>query len=571
MLLGLASAAAGRAWEGPAGGAGAGAATLPPAAVSAAAIRLLATEPGAGGWGAPGAESDDLAALAAWLGEARVVGLGEAEHGTHTLHRLAHRIFAHLAAEAGFDVLALEVDGAHAARLDEWVRGERDDLEVILAERWWGSQIFYDEAMIDLLSWMRERNRRARDRGETARLRVAGFDLKQPALAARQAVEGLRRVDAAAAGRAEECFRRALAPGSFGLFPNVYGFTGELRVPLPPRRDEAPLVVELAARGEGVTYGSAGLLVEAAGVWRAATLDAAALGDGWRTLLVELTAPADAQAIEIALHHRGDGTVWLRPPRVTLGGAAVEAPPLAGIAPRPLLMPRLQANDYRHEVTIEPGTRKAVLRIAADPVLATSRAAAAECEAVVRAAVSAAGDRLERERGAWLDQAARLVRQAVEWRTLGQPNRDVFLAENLVWLARTAFPGRRVLALAHASHTERRAGRMGAYLQQALGADYRTVSMLAGGGEALGFGDLATLEPATPLVPVTIGPEPEGPFEAAVGALRGGDFLLPLAEVTGSPAGRRWLAAAHPRPGEAPDVVIRVERVAPMRPRSVRP
>ena len=74
-----------------------------PVEVASAAVPLSSTEPGSAD-----APSPDLQALAGWVGASRVVGLGEGAHGTHTLHRLTHRIFAHLAGAAGFDVLALE-------------------------------------------------------------------------------------------------------------------------------------------------------------------------------------------------------------------------------------------------------------------------------------------------------------------------------------------------------------------------------------------------------------------------------------------------------------------------------
>ena len=548
----------GRALErGPAGSN----AAAPAAVAAGAAVALLGVEPAA-----TAAPAVDLDALVRWLGEARVVGLGEGEHGTHTLHRLTHRIFAHLVDHAGFDVLALEIDGAHAALLDAWVQGERDDLGAILAERWWGSEIFYDEATIELLRWMRERNRRG-----DARLRVAGFDLKQPALAARAVVDALRPVDEKAASALEASFRRALAPGAFGLFPNVWGFSGTLRVPLAGRAGPVTVAVELEARAEGLSYGTAGVLVAAGDEQEGKWFAPGELGADWRPVRVELEVAPEAGEVEVVLQHRGNGTVWLTAPRVRVGEGAAAALDLRGIARRPLLMPLLQADDYRHEVSsIEPATAP-VLRIEAARVLDESRAAAAAAEAEVRAAVARAGDRLAPGRGAWLLQAARLVRQAVEWRTLAQNDRDVFLADNLRWIAVDAFPRSRILALAHRSHTERRAGRMGAYLTGPLGASYRTVTMLAGTGEQRYFGDLATLSPGDPLVALPVERPAAGTFEAAVGGLGDGDFLLPLAEVAGSAAGRAWLEAVHPRPAEAPEVVIRVTRVEPIRVAGARP
>jgi hypothetical protein len=378
-------------------------------------------------------------------------------------------------------------------------------------------------------------------------------------------VDALLPIDEPAAVAIDAQFRRALAPGAFGLFPNVWGFTGTVAVPLPGPARPATVRVELEARGEGVTYGTAGITAEAGAARQSAWLGPGDLGGDWRPLELEIEVPPGAAELVLTLHHRGDGTVWLASPRVAIDGAPQRVVDLAELRRPPLLMPRLQGDDYTHTST--PGGRGgAVLRIASDPALQESRAAAAAAEAEVRAAVERAGGRLDQRRGAWLVHTARLVRQAVEWRTLGETNRDVFLAENLLWLAETAFPASRILALAHRSHAERRPRKMGAYLDGSLGASYRTVSMLAGSGEELAFGDLATLEAGAALEPLTIEPAGAGTFEAAIGALRDGDFLLPLAKLAGSASGGSWLAAVHSRPSEAPDVVIWVDRVAPMRP-----
>ncbi|HUF83268.1 MAG TPA: erythromycin esterase family protein, partial [Acidimicrobiia bacterium] len=140
-----------------------GAPPVPPSA----AVPLASTEPAV--HAAPPAA--DLAALEEWLGDARLVGLGENFHGSHTLHLLAHRIFAHLAAEAGFEVFAVEIDQAHAALLDEWVQGGCDDLEELLASSWRGSSIFDDAALVDMLRWMRRYNETA-----TRPVHFAGYD-----------------------------------------------------------------------------------------------------------------------------------------------------------------------------------------------------------------------------------------------------------------------------------------------------------------------------------------------------------------------------------------------------------
>ncbi len=81
--------------------------------------------------------------------------------GVHDFHRFSHRLFAYLGEKKDFAVYALEVDLGHAALLDDYVHGRRDDLEALLARRHpWA--IFYDRALRDLLTWMRAEEPRKR-------------------------------------------------------------------------------------------------------------------------------------------------------------------------------------------------------------------------------------------------------------------------------------------------------------------------------------------------------------------------------------------------------------------------
>ncbi|MCC7172353.1 MAG: erythromycin esterase family protein [Planctomycetes bacterium] len=65
----------------------------------------------------------DLRPLQALIGDATIVGLGEATHGTREFTTLRRRIVRYLATECGFDVLALEGNFAEGERLFELVRG----------------------------------------------------------------------------------------------------------------------------------------------------------------------------------------------------------------------------------------------------------------------------------------------------------------------------------------------------------------------------------------------------------------------------------------------------------------
>jgi protein-L-isoaspartate(D-aspartate) O-methyltransferase len=83
--------------------------------------RLAAAVAGAGEGFAAIADAD-LAPLLDRIGEARVVLLGEATHGTSEFYRMRERISSELIAHKGFRFIAIEGDWPDAARVDHYVR-----------------------------------------------------------------------------------------------------------------------------------------------------------------------------------------------------------------------------------------------------------------------------------------------------------------------------------------------------------------------------------------------------------------------------------------------------------------
>jgi erythromycin esterase len=98
----------------------------------------------------------ELLPLARIVGDARVVGLGEATHGTHEFQDMKIRIFKLLVAEKGFNTFALEADWGEASRINEYLRTGRGDPYALLAgvHLWpWRTQ-----EMLDFIGWMRGYN-----------------------------------------------------------------------------------------------------------------------------------------------------------------------------------------------------------------------------------------------------------------------------------------------------------------------------------------------------------------------------------------------------------------------------
>lgn len=67
-------------------------------------------------------ETADLAPMMARIGDAKVVLIGEASHGTSEFYRMRARITRRLIEEKGFTIVAAEADWPDAARIDHYVR-----------------------------------------------------------------------------------------------------------------------------------------------------------------------------------------------------------------------------------------------------------------------------------------------------------------------------------------------------------------------------------------------------------------------------------------------------------------
>jgi erythromycin esterase-like protein len=68
-------------------------------------------------------EAGDYDRLLEWIGDARVVLLGEASHGTHEFYRERAVITKRLLAEKRFSAVAVEADWPDAYRVNPYVRG----------------------------------------------------------------------------------------------------------------------------------------------------------------------------------------------------------------------------------------------------------------------------------------------------------------------------------------------------------------------------------------------------------------------------------------------------------------
>ncbi|MFI1680590.1 erythromycin esterase family protein [Streptomyces sp. NPDC020607] len=101
----------------------------------------------------------DLRPFGRMVGDAKVVGLGEATHNSHEFFTLKHRTLRYLVEEKGFRAFALEAPWSSGLRLDAYLQRGEGDLKQIMDEEFQGTYQFWNNTEYrDLLKWMRAYN-----------------------------------------------------------------------------------------------------------------------------------------------------------------------------------------------------------------------------------------------------------------------------------------------------------------------------------------------------------------------------------------------------------------------------
>ncbi len=132
----------------------------------------------------PAAPLEDLAFLRARLGDARVVAMGEATHGTREFFLLKHRLIRYLVERMGFNIVALESSLPDTEALGAYVAGQDIDPRLALAgQRFW---TWNTAEVLDLVRWMRNHNASA---SPDAQVHFVGYDMQSPATSAMRLVE----------------------------------------------------------------------------------------------------------------------------------------------------------------------------------------------------------------------------------------------------------------------------------------------------------------------------------------------------------------------------------------------
>jgi len=447
--------------------------------IRANAIRLTTVESGHG--------FADMQPLKAVVGDARVVSLGEATHGTREFFQLKHRMLEFLASEMGFTIFSIEANMPEAYRLNDYVlNGTGDPAQLLKGLYFW---TWDTGEVLDMIRWMRAFNASGKGRVE-----FTGFDMQTPTVALQNAAAFVTRYDPAYAPTwqttSADAARASVAPAPSA--PGAAGF-GLLNGTIPAAAVAGKKVrFSGFIKTEDVKNGYAGLWFRANGASGVVAFDnmqnrgATGTAD-WKQYVIDLSVPATVTSIVFGGLMPGSGRAWFDDFAVEIDGQpyrdasfdyTFESPGLNGFMGG--------GNGYRVELdsSVAHGGKQSV-RMASASAPAAPSASSVDWR-VVMAGLKDAMTHLEagragyRAAGAkdddvdWAIQNVRVALQSLQMKT-NDVSRDRSMADNVKWIL-DRNPKAKVVLWAHNGHVATGGGfmsasnpSMGGVLRQMLG------------------------------------------------------------------------------------------------------
>ncbi len=188
----------------------------------------------------------DYDALLALVGDARIVLLGEASHGTHEFYRERATITKRLITDLGFIAVAIEGDWPDTYRVNRYIQGARSDPDAEAALggfRRFPTWMWRNADVLDFVGWMRAHNERRH--GSARQIGFYGLDLYSLTASMQAVISYLDEQDPQAALRARARYE-CLQP--YAGESTAYGQAVVLGVGEPCRRRVIEQLVELRRR-----------------------------------------------------------------------------------------------------------------------------------------------------------------------------------------------------------------------------------------------------------------------------------------------------------------------------------
>jgi len=498
---------------------------------------------------------DDMMPLKKVVGDARVVALGEATHGTREFFQLKHRMVEFLATQMGFTIFTIEANMPEAYKLNDYVlHGTGDPKELLRGMYFWTWQT---EEVLAMIEWMREFNRS--DKGH---IEFTGFDMQTPTVAANIVRRYVADHDAPYLTTLDPVWQqvtkaRASAPNGFGVGTSSF-----------PVEIAAGHTITFSGyiKTENITRGYAGLWWRIDGSKNEAGRPAILGFDNmqargprgtteWTKYEITMPVPAEAQNINFGVLHPGNGTAWFDSLQVAIDGVPYTDTSRFDLDFESETVRGFYAGGQGYSVGIDKDVAhsgKQSLRskfvgaeIPENVETAPNATLVASCRVIVRdledLRSGTNGDKEKLKELEWAIQNARVVLQYAELNAHTK-TRDESMADNIKWIA-DQNPGAKIIVWAHNGHISHRGTPsyepMGGYLRKMLGSQYLNF------GFAFNEGSFQAVEMGKGLHDFTVGAAPNGSLDATFAATGVPIFALDLRTAPKLGLAADWLKSSH--------------------------
>jgi len=466
----------------------------------------------------------DMQPLKNVVGNARIVSLGEATHGTHEFFQMKHRMLEFLATEMGFTIFSIEANMPEAYRLNDYVLYGIGDPKALLKGMYFWT--WNTEEILDMIQWMRDFN--ASGKG---RLQFTGFDMQIADIAIQNVQQFLSGAEPGYAPEASYVYSEAkeYQSNNFGLA------SGTFPVPVAAGRH-----VRFSGyiKTEGVQRGFAGLWFRVDGPGGIQFLDNMSVRGprgttDWNKYEIVVDVPYGATGISFGVLHPGDGTAWFDSLTVEVDGVPYRDDSRFDFGFESSTPKGFYVGGNGYSVGIDRSTaqsgwqslRSKYLGLSGDYLFGLCSAVIDHMTAARDSYLAAGYSEWDAD---WAIQNARIVAQAID-QARGSANRDPDMARNIRWIL-DHNPDAKIVLWAHNLHVA--AGgipnwaSMGSFLRETYGADMLVFgfSFDRGGFQAIDMvnGGLKAFEAP---------PAHDGTFEAALSATGLPIFALDLRTV----------------------------------------
>lgn len=189
--------------------------------------------------------SDGLAPIVESIGDARLVLIGEATHGTHEFYGARAELTKALIERKRFNLIAVEADWPDAYRVNRWVQHAAAETGAVAAlddftrfPRW----MWRNRDVVAFVEWLRAHNQ---SRQPSSRVGFYGLDLYSLHTSIDAVLAYLRKIDPDAATRAR--YRYGCLE-DFGEDPQAYGYAAAIGLSRSCEDDVVAQLVELRRR-----------------------------------------------------------------------------------------------------------------------------------------------------------------------------------------------------------------------------------------------------------------------------------------------------------------------------------